>query len=397
MTFRVRRAGRGLGVASWVSATLAIASVGAITLSAAPARADNMDPTPERFVTQPSGLPSGYSCQGVAANPGGALKALQAAAPKGTSLNSLASRLNGLACQPNNAPFQNLVSELGFAIAPTAFHPARTTGFGGFEFSVEASYTKINQDAVAPGTNVQYWHLGTQGSVNPNNGIQSTQNTSPDSVIQVYSMKMRKGLPFGFEIVGDVGYIADSTMWTAGADIRWALLEGFRTGWPSYLPDVSVGGGVRSLVGTSKFDLTSVGIDAQISKPITLADTSVISPYIGYQRLYIFGDSSTVNLAPNTDPLKACGYAGNSVTGEPICKNNVPGTTAPNNADFNNETTFAQVRTNRDRGIVGMNYRYEVLYLAAQFLFDLTAPDAENPGLNPTRQWTTSLEAGVYF
>jgi hypothetical protein len=351
-----------------------------------------MDPTPERFVTQPTymgkALPGGLTCQSIASNPANALKVLK---------TNNAAVLNGLACQPNNAPFQNLVSELGFAIAPTAFHPARTTGFGGFQFGIEASYTKINQDAVAPGTNVQYWHLGTQGSVNPNTNVQSQQNTSPDSVLQVYSLKGRKGLPFGFEIVGDVSYIANTTMFSAGADIRWALMEGFRTGWPSYLPDVSVGGGVRTLTGTDKFTLTTVGIDVQISKPITLADTSVITPYVGYQRLYIFGDSSTVDLTPNTDPLKSCGFKGNNNMGEPICANNIPGTSTPNNADFNNDRTFAQVRTDRHRGIIGLNYRYEVLYLAGQFLFDLTPPNDENPGLVTTRQWTTSLEAGVYF
>jgi hypothetical protein len=387
MTTRVRRPGPGAPSRTRALATLlGLLSVATLTAVAGPARADNMDPTPERFVTQPllngQSLPHGLTCQSIAANPNGALKLL----PKGTDLNNLA-------CQANNLPFQNLVSELGFAIAPTAFHPGRTTGFGGFQFGFEASYTKINQDAVAGG--VQYWHLGTQGSVDPNTGLQSQQNTSPDSVLQVYSLKARKGFPFGFELVGDVSYIANTVMWTAGADIRWALMEGFRTGWPSYLPDVSVGGGVRTLTGTSKFSLTTVGIDTQISKPITLADTSVITPYVGYQRLQIFGDSSTVSLTPNVDPLKQCGYVGNMSNGEPICANKVGG--VANSGDFNDQTTFASVRTGRNRGIIGMNYRYEVLYLAGQFLFDLTSPDSENPGLTPTRQWTTSLEAGVYF
>ncbi len=381
MTTRVRRPGHGTA-SDALAALLGLVSVAAVTLVAAPARADSMDPTIERFVTQPAGLSHGLTCQSIAANPAGALKVLG----KGTDLNNLA-------CKPNNLPFQNLVSELGFAIAPTAFHAGRTTGFGGFQFGIEASYTKINQDATAGG--VQYWHLGTQGSVDPNTGQQSNQNTSPDSVIQVYSLKMRKGFPFGFEIIGDVSYIADSVMWTAGADIRWSLMEGFRSGWPSYLPDFSAGGGVRTLTGTSEFSLTTVGIDGQISKPFTLADTSVLTPYIGYQRLQIFGDSSTVSLTPNVDPLKACGYAGNLNTGEPLCLNKVGG--VPNSADFNNDTTFAQVRTGRNRGIIGMNYRYEILYLAGQFLFDLTAPNSENPGLQPTRQWTTSLEAGVWF
>ena len=392
MTTLVRRA--GLGAVPRALATLAVASVAFVAAPAGVAHADSMDPTPERFVIQPSGLPKGFTCQSVASNPGGALAALKAAGKPAS-----ASVLDGLNCGTNNLAFQNMVSELGFAIAPTAFHAARTTGFGGFNFSIEASYTKINQDATTPtgqgpGGGVQYWHLGTQGSVDPNTGRQSVSNTSPDSLIQVYTLKARKGLPLGFEITGDVGYIANTVMWTAGADVRWALLEGFRTGWPSYLPDVSAGGGVRSLTGTSKFSLTTVGIDAQISKPITLADTSVISPYIGYQRLYIFGDSSTVDLTPNTDPLKQCGAppAGQAATmanGQPNCSGS--------SADFNNDAVFAKVRTDRHRGIIGLNYRYEVLYLAGQFLFDLTPPSDENPGLNSTRQWTLSFEAGVFF
>jgi hypothetical protein len=397
MTTLVRRA---------ALATLAVASVALVSVPARTARADSMDPTPERFVIQPPGLPKGYTCQSIQAGTkasNAALAAFKGAVP---------------ACIPNNLAFENMVSELGVAIAPTAFHPARTTGFGGFAFSVEASYTKINADATTPGPasqggGVQYWHLGTQGSINPNTGNTSQSNTAPDSVIQVYSLKARKGLPLGFEITGDVSYIANTVMWTAGADIRWALLEGFRTGWPSYLPDVSAGGGVRSLTGTSKFSLTTVGIDAQISKPLTLADTSVLTPYLGYQRLYIFGDSSTVDLTPNTNPLQSCGdppanptgaggaqpSTGNPPTfanGQPACQN-IPGSKTMNSSDFNNDAVFNKVRNSRDRGIIGLSYRYEVLYLAGQFLFDLIPPNQEDADLNPARQWTLSLEAGVYF
>ncbi len=132
----------------------------------------------------------------------------------------------------------------------------------------------------------------------------------------------------------------------------------------------------------------------------------MISPYIGYQRLYIFGDSSSVDLTPNTDAQKACGAPPttgpnkNQPTlpdGEPNCGSTIGTTGIPNNVDFNNYATFSSVRTDRHRGMVGLNYRYEVLYLAGQFLMDLTAPNQENPGLNSTRQWTLSFEAGVYF
>jgi hypothetical protein len=345
-----------------------------------------MDPAVERFVTQPSpsgGGLHGLTCQQIAANPSVLTKA---PFPSNAVTNS-----SQYACKPDNAAFHNLVTEYGFAIAPNAFHPARTTGFGGFALTIDASYTKINSNAATP-DGVQYWHLGTQGPTDPNTGASSVLNQSPDSLLQVYSLKARKGFPFGFEVTGDLGYVANTNLWVAGADIRWSLLEGFRTGVLGYLPDVSAGGGVRTLAGTSEFDLTTVGIDVQVSKPIALADSSVLTPYLGYQRLYIFGDSESVSLAPNVNPLTVCGYNGNQTNGQPNCRNG-----GVSNFAFNEDTVFLNVRNHRDRGIIGVNYRYEILYLAGQFLVDLVDPNSEDSELVGARQWTLSFEAGVYF
>ena len=338
-----------------------------------------MDPTPERLVLQPGALPPGQTCQSIAANP-------EVAVANGHVPNDFP-------CRPDNVAFANMVSELGFAVAPTAFHPARTTGFGGFALTLETTFTKINADSFSTGidgSKTQYWHKGTQGA-------QGTENASPDSLIQVYSLKARKGLPFGFELAGALGYIPNTTMWVGGADIRWSLLEGFRTGALGILPDLAVGGGVRTVTGTSKFHLTVVGIDAQLSKPIPIGDSSTVTPYVGYQRLIIFGDSVVTDATPNVDALDQCGYAGDDPqTGEKLCRHHLSNGAA-NNGDFNNNITFDKVRTHRHRGILGVSYRYELLYLASQFLVDLTPPNDENPGLSDQRQWTISFEAGVFF
>jgi hypothetical protein len=369
-----------------LSASLLTAAAASLFASGS-ASAAGMDPTPERLVLQPPGLAPNTSCQSVAADP--------TQAPPGIQPGTLS-------CRPDHIAFKNMLSELGFAIAPTAFHPARTTGFGGFALTLEASYTHINADdfsKASDGTRTQYWHAGTQGAVDPNNKLNSIVNNGPDSLLQVYSLKARKGLPLGFEITGALGYIANTTLWVGGADIRWALLEGFRI--PNalgYIPDVSVGGGVRTLTGTSKLFLTTVGIDVQVSKPITLADSAVLTPYIGYQRLIIFGNSTVIDATPNVDALARCGYGGiRRDTGAQVCTNNVPGTQTPDNGDFNNNITFNGFKTFRHRGIIGLNYRYEILYLATQLIFDLTSPNDEDPELNTTRQYTMSFEGGVYF
>jgi len=303
---------------------------------------------------------------------------------------------NGAANAPDNIAFSNLISELGFAMASDAMHPARTTGFGGFELGVQAAFTKINENGVSTGVNGQqiaYWQQGTQGPTDPVTKNFSVVNKNPDSILQVYSLIARKGLPLGFELMGSIGYLVDSSLFMLGADIRWSPFEGFRTGAGGVLPDLSVGGSVRTTMGTDEFTLTTVGLDAQLSKPISIASSFTLTPWVGFQRLWIYGDSSVIDSTPNVDPIQQCGYTGNDpVTGQPTCTN---GGSA---ADFNNNFTFARVRVQRNRGMLGLAFRYEMIHIASQFLFDLTDPTSENQAfLNNTRQWTLSFEAGVSF
>jgi hypothetical protein len=371
--------------ARWLASTTLL---GSLLFAGTASAGGGMDPTPERLVLQPDNLPAGQTCQNIAMNPEIAVKA--------------GLRPNDLACRPANLAFRNMISELGFAIAPNSFYPARSTGVGGFALTFGATYAKINSNGTSTendksGTQIKYWQLGTRGSVDPNKNQFSIINNSPDSVLQIYTINARKGLPLGFEIAASLGYIGNTTMWLAGGDINWSLLEGFRRGAPGVIPDVSIGGGVRSLTGNAKYLLTTAAFNVKISKPITLADSASLTPHIGYQRLFIFGDSNIVDSTPNVDALGQCGYQGaDPVKGTPVCKNKLS-TGADNNSDFNNNFTFEKVRIHRHRGMVGLNYRYEAIYLGSQFVFDLTNPADENPGITGDRQWTLSLEAGAHF
>jgi hypothetical protein len=369
----------------------AVASFAAAFVSARSARSADMDLTPERLFVEPAGL-SGTSCQDVAASPQAFIDAHPGMVP------------NSFPCRPNNIAWANLMSELGYAIAPSAFHPARTTGLAGFALSLEASFAHINAEAVADAdsSRTQYWHLGTRGPIDPGKHQFSVVNNNPDSLLQIYSIKARKGLAYGLEIAGVLGYVANTSLWLGGADVHWALLEGYRTGLLGYVPDVAIGGGVRTLGGSPKFFLTSIGMDAQISKPITLADSAVLTPYLGAQRLIILADSTVVDLTPNVDPLQQCGYQGqNPQDGTPTCSKTLTTNTGQiqNDGDFNNNVTFHKARIHRWRGLAGLTYRYEILYLAGQFAMDIEDPATENAdlGISGARQWTVSLEAGVFF
>jgi len=362
-----------------------VALAGFLGISEGEARAGGMDPTPERFVAQPPNLPSGQTCQSIARNPG--------------ALVSAGLTPQNYACRPDNASFKNMISELGFAIAPNAFYPARTTGIGGFAVSIEASYTRISPERTADDTGgtAPYWHLGTRGSQDPNTKQYSVINNAPDSIIQIYAIKARKGLPLGFEIAGSLGTIANTSLWVGGGDVRWSLLEGFRTGALGLMPDVSVGAGVRTLSGTQSFYLTTAAFDVKMSKPITLQDSAQLIPTLGYQRVVIFGDSNVVDSTPNVDALAQCGSDGpDPVTGAPRCRNKLPNG-AENNVDISNSFTFKKVRVHRHRAIIGLNYRYELIWLGSQIAFDITEPKDENPFLVGNRQWTLSFEGGVFF
>jgi hypothetical protein len=334
------------------------------------------------------------------------------------------------ACSPNHVAFKQLMAQWGFALAPAAMHTARTTGFGGFHFSIEGMYTKIDDGA-------SYWKLGTQGPRAAESNKASIYNNSPPSMISMYSLRVRKNFGFGLELATQVGFVPSSTILSGGADVRMALLEGFRTGFLGILPDVAVGGGVRTITGTPEFQLTTVGLDVQLSKPIAIASQSVLSPWIGYQYLWIFGDSGLIDTTPATDPVGYCQFTGTNVPGnpdpqasknpankdhifdgQPVCA----GTNGGRNSsplDFNNNVVFNNARLERQRGMVGLSYRYEMVALGMAFITDLVDPADAQVGndsvqmpkgngelqtvtdadamKNVKRQWSLVFEVGAMF
>src|SRR5450432_1880641 len=376
-----------------MSARLAGFAAGSLLLSASlVARAEPMDPAIERLVQNPQECLSG----------------------DGLGRYTPTQGANGmsLACRPDNVAFKRLVNQLGFALAPTAMHSARTTGYGGFNLALEATYTKISSSA-------DYWKRGTEGPVDPSTNNASTVNSSPQALLQQYSLKLRKGFGFGLEITGVVGFMPKTSIINGGADVRMALLEGFRTGVMGIFPDLAVGGGVRTITGTPELQLTTVGLDVQISKPLPIQDSSILTPWIGYQYLWIFGDSGLVDLTPGTDATGYCNYAGSNIPGNPDPNKTYkdPGTNVVHNvydgqpvckgggspSDFNNNTVFNPVRLHRQRLMFGLNYRYEMVMAGAQFITDLLSPGDANTGSNKTdlkdedRQWTLVLELGAMF
>lgn len=378
-------------VTSWLASAIAVIAGVAVPRAAS---ADYMDPALARLVVD-------YDKQNVT---GAGCRAWGRVGPDEYAGDFYNPSAGYTKCEPDDAAFAKLIAQYGFAIAPTAMHSARTTGYGGFEVAMEAAYTKIDN-------NSSYWKYGTQGVQDP-----STKEFSvlgdPDGVIQNYSLKIRKGFPFGLEITGAFGYLANTSIITGGADVRLSLLEGFRTGIPAIFPEIAAGGSVRTITGTEEFQLTVAGVDGQISKPIPIGGVVVLTPYVGYQWIRIFGDSGLIDLTPNTDSLNYCGYRGPNSPAAPDpskwTDKNGNGQKDPNeqfydgqptcvsgsSADFNNTVVFDSVRLSRHRLNFGLQFRFQMVKFSTHFLFDLSSAADANKGSDYEIKKTTKDAAG---
>jgi hypothetical protein len=241
----------------------------------------------------------------------------------------------------DQSAFRALSSEYGLAIAPPPIVPAETVGYAGFYFAFEASLTTINSSNDQ--TNV--WQRGTE-------------DQSPDAVLFVPSIHVRKGLPFSFELGTSVSYVAATEQVLIGADVRWALLEGYREGWKGYFPDIAVRGAVNRLMGEDEMDMTVIGLDVLLSYPFAVSGMMTITPFLGYQWVHIIADNSLV--VSEADDLTCTGtwseYQNNCVGG-------VGGPPGLRYLDFDRE------HIDRHRGVVGVRFLYEVFNVIVQGAF----------------------------
>lgn len=290
---------------------------------------------------------------------------------------------------PDQDAWRRLTSQLGFSLAPPVLSPARTTGYGGLYVGLEGWVTGIDSDS-------DYWGRGTEGD---EGSTAMTGNRFPNDVLVWSRVVARKGFPFGIELGTSFATLLDTSYWAWGLEVKWALFEGFRYGFGTVLPDIAVRGMVNTLVGDPEFNLTVPALDFVLSKRITVAGTAVVTPILSYQIAWIFADSELVDLTPHIDAFGECWPELDSSS--TTCKR--PAGTNPSGlapgADYNNNTTFDELRATRQRLAVGVRGEYQALTLTATFTFDLAKPgdqDDEVPDDLP-RQWTVAAGAGLSF
>ncbi len=202
---------------------------------------------------------------------------------------------------PDNQQFRSLVSQLGVALAPKMLTPADTLGYSGFQFSAELSTTTIDNSAA-------YWAATEEGADGGNSKASDTLDT-----IGVF---VRKGiwLPLpSFEVGAGALHLFGSQMWAAQAYAKFAIHEGFHD-WP--IPSLAVRGSVSRLMGSEQLDLTVPSFDVTVSKSFGIGGTVNVSPYGGWNVLWMVPRSEVIDRTPNVDagdPMNAMDIANNFV------------------------------------------------------------------------------------
>ena len=243
---------------------------------------------------------------------------------------------------PDNQQFRSLVSQLGVALAPRFLTPADTLGYSGFQFSTELSYTTIDHEA-------DYW-CATEAAA----ATACAPGARPAGALSTIGVFARKGiwLPLpSFEVGAGALHLLSSQMWAGQAYAKFALHEGFHD-WP--IPSLAVRGSVSRLMGSEQLDLTIPSLDVSLSKSFGVAGTVNVTPYGGWNLLWMVVRSEVIDKTPNVD-------AGD------------------NPADIKNNFVFPdQDNIVRQRFFAGLKLKYYVFAFTAEAAFALAGNSVDD-------------------
>jgi hypothetical protein len=186
----------------------------------------------------------------------------------------------GMTVVPDQLAFRSLASQLGVVLAPHLLTPADTIGFGGFQFTVDATTTTIDENA-------KYWRVLDK----------------PTGSMGTLGVFVRKGmwLPLpSFEVGVGAVHLDSSSIWAAQLYTKLGVHEGYHD---LPLPSVSVRGAVSRMMTQREIDLTVASLDITVSKHVGVGGTWRFDPYAGWNYLWIVPRSEVLDATPGVDPL----------------------------------------------------------------------------------------------
>jgi hypothetical protein len=277
--------------------------------------------------------------------------------------------------RPDHIAFERVLSQLSAALAPAVLAPVTTRGPLGFDVALETSVVGIDSRA-------EYWRRGSEGS----SGVARCDGRNDDvaSALALNRLRFTKGLPLGLSIGASLGKLYVTRLWTLGAELKLAVVEGLTQPWA---PAVGVRLASSSVVGDAALALHMLSADVIVSKEWLAAGALKVAPYTGLGLVYGRARSGLVDLTPHIDAL-ACAAGEDAVC-------NAEGLGA-SRGDFGHDVAFSPVSLLRQRGFLGVWLRYGLFALSAELMLDLMQPRADGVRRTP-RQWSTHIAPSLSF
>lgn len=177
-----------------------------------------------------------------------------------------------------NGNFRVFARYLAAGIASSNLAPPGSLGHSGMAISIEDSLVFFSGDQ----------------------NIMPTEGKYGGPFINIPSVHIRKGLPLSFEIGGKMGWYEKSRMGVGTIELKWSLNEGF-----TYLPDIAVRGSVTKLINSRDFDVTVGGVDLGIGKQFAIGGMLTLTPYVGWNLLFVGASTDNVDFNPARSPAMA--------------------------------------------------------------------------------------------
>jgi hypothetical protein len=175
-----------------------------------------------------------------------------------------------------NANFRAFARQFAAAISSVNLMPPETLGHSAFAMSAEISVVDFGANPTLP-----------------------TESPFKGPLL-IPSLHIRKGLPWSFELGARGAWIEKSRMGVGTVELKWALNEGF-----TYLPDIAVKGSVTKLINSRDFDLTIGGVDLGIGKQFALAGMMTITPYVGWNLMFVGASTGNVDFNPTRTAMES--------------------------------------------------------------------------------------------
>jgi len=181
-----------------------------------------------------------------------------------------------------------LASELTLALTSSLLTPGSTTGHSGFDIALEGAYAGTHVDAVGSASG------DVGGSTFAPRNFWPTRGLTPHELF-VPAIRIRKALPFSFELGARFKYVAQSALYAGQLETKWAFFEGDKV-----VPDFALRIAYTRISGVRTLNLGATDFDFVVSKRWGVLGVVSLTPYGALRFTYMRASSDAIVFFPET-------------------------------------------------------------------------------------------------